>query len=193
MILLLDNYDSFTHNLAHTIKKITEKPFDIIRNDQMSVADVAKYDTIILSPGPGIPDEAGILKSVIKEYYQTKNILGVCLGCQAIGEVFGAHLSNLDTVYHGVATDMSILDLDEILFQGLDVNFPAGRYHSWVIDRDSIPRETLMVTCEEEHGQVMGLRHRDYNVRGVQFHPESILSPDGETIIENFLRYSGEC
>ncbi len=191
MVLLLDNYDSFTYNLAHAITDVLDKPFDIIRNDQISIEDVDKYDTIILSPGPGIPSEAGILKELIETYRETKNIFGVCLGCQAIGEVYGGTLENLDTVYHGVETPMTVTVKDDITFDGIDDVFPAGRYHSWVIAENSIP-DTLEVTCVEEHGQIMAIRDRKKNVRGVQFHPESILTPAGNKMIENFLRESGE-
>jgi len=191
MVLLLDNYDSFTYNLAHAISDVLDKPFDIIRNDKITVEEVAKYDTIILSPGPGIPSEAGILKELIKTYSESKNILGVCLGCQAIGEVYGGTLENLDKVYHGVETPMSVTVEDEVLFDGIENTFPAGRYHSWVIAENSIP-DTLEVTCIEEHGQIMAIRDRKRNVRGVQFHPESILTPSGNRMIENFLRESDE-
>ena len=190
MILLLDNYDSFTYNLAHSIKRFVPQ-FDIIRNDQISVEECEKYDTFFLSPGPGIPDEAGILKPLIERYKETKNIFGVCLGCQAIGEVFGATLGNLDTVYHGVSSTMTQTVTDSALFKGISPTFEAGRYHSWVINNDGFPSE-LEVTCREEHNQIMAIRHRKNNVCGVQFHPESILTPQGDTIIENFLRASGE-
>lgn len=191
MVLLLDNYDSFTYNLAHLISEIMDKPYDIIRNDQITVEEVDKYDTIILSPGPGIPDEAGILKPLIKEYYDKKNIFGVCLGCQAIGEVYGGTLENLDKVYHGVETPMEITAKDELIFKGIESPFPAGRYHSWVISTEGFPEE-LEITCKEENGQIMAIRDKKRNVRGVQFHPESILTPSGKIMIENFLKESGE-
>lgn len=191
MVLLLDNYDSFTYNLAHVISDVLDKPFDIIRNDQITVEECEKYDTIILSPGPGIPDEAGILKQVIEKYRDSKNIFGVCLGCQAIGEVYGGTLSNLDTVYHGVETPMNVTIEDELLFKGIDKTFPAGRYHSWVISNDNFPEE-LEITCIEEHNQIMAIRDKKRNVRGVQFHPESILTPSGAQMIRNFLEESGE-
>jgi anthranilate synthase component 2 len=191
MILLLDNYDSFTYNLAHSIKTITNKEFDIIRNDMITVKQCEKYDTIILSPGPGLPEEAGILKPLIAAYKDSKNIFGVCLGCQAIGEVYGGELGNLDTVFHGVASEMQQTCDDELLFNGIDSTFEAGRYHSWVIKNQNFPSE-LEITCTEESGQIMAIRHKSKNVRGVQFHPESILTPHGDKIIENFLRASGE-
>ncbi|MGM0461602.1 MAG: anthranilate synthase component II [Fibrobacterota bacterium] len=190
MVLLLDNYDSFTYNLAHSITEIIGPDFDILRNDALTVEDAAKYDTLIFSPGPGIPDEAGILKPLINRYYKEKNMLGVCLGCQAVSEVLNGRIINLDTVYHGVATDISVCE-DDYLFQGISTPFSAGRYHSWVIDRESLP-SCLHVTCEDEQKQVMGIAHEHYNVRGVQFHPESILTPKGDKMIRNFLEYSKE-
>ena len=191
MVLLLDNYDSFTYNLAHIVAEVLDAPFDIIRNDQITVEEVDKYDTIILSPGPGIPDEAGILKPLIARYRESKNIFGVCLGCQAIGEVYGGSLENLEKVYHGVDSPMSVTTDSELLFDGIESPFPAGRYHSWVISTDNFPAQ-LEITCTEEHGQIMAIRDRDHNVRGVQFHPESILTPSGKRLIENFLRSAGE-
>ncbi len=191
MVLLLDNYDSFTYNLAHVITEALDAPFDIIRNDQITVEECAKYDTIILSPGPGIPEEAGILKSLIAAYKESKNIFGVCLGCQAIGEVYGGTLSNLDTVYHGVESPMTVTDENEPLFAGIEKVFPAGRYHSWVISRENFPAN-LEITCVEEHDQIMAIRDPKKNVCGVQFHPESILTPSGKTMITNFLKASGE-
>lgn len=190
MILLLDNYDSFTYNLAHSIKRFIPT-FDIIRNDKITVEECAKYDTFFLSPGPGIPEEAGILKPLIKQYKDSKNIFGVCLGCQAIGEVFGGTLGNLDTVYHGVGSTMTQTVSDNTLFATLPTTFEAGRYHSWVINNEGFPSD-LEITCREEHNQIMAIRHRSNNVCGVQFHPESILTPQGDTMIENFLRASGE-
>ncbi len=192
MILLLDNYDSFTHNLAHVIDEVLGgKSFDIIRNDQITVEECDKYSTIILSPGPGIPDEAGILKPLIAAYRGKKPIFGVCLGCQAIGEVYGGTLENLDRVWHGVESPMTVTVEDELLFSGMENPFPAGRYHSWVISNDNFPAE-LEITCVEENNQIMAIRDRMNNVRGVQFHPESILTPAGKTIIENFLKSAGE-
>jgi anthranilate synthase component II len=191
MVLLLDNYDSFTYNLAHVITEVLDAPFDIIRNDQITVEECEKYDTIILSPGPGIPDEAGILKPLIAAYKDSKNIFGVCLGCQAIGEVYGGTLENLDTVYHGVESPMSVTDESELLFEGIEKVFPAGRYHSWVISRENFPEE-LDITCVEGHDQIMAIRDPKSSVCGVQFHPESILTPSGKIMIENFLKASGE-
>ncbi|MGM0442829.1 MAG: anthranilate synthase component II [Fibrobacterota bacterium] len=191
MILLLDNYDSFTYNLAHAVREITGEEIDIIRNDEISLEQAGKYDTFILSPGPGLPADAGILEDLIRAYCDSRNILGVCLGCQAISEVYGARLKNLDTVYHGVATPVTVDDPEEALFEEVDSPFAAGRYHSWVIDESTL-HEPLRVTSRDGQGQVMGIRHVRRNVRGVQFHPESILTPTGEQMIRNFLKISNE-
>lgn len=185
-ILVLDNYDSFTYNLVHYLKELTTDQVDVFRNDEISLADVGAYDKILLSPGPGVPDEAGILKAVIKEYGPTKSIFGVCLGCQAIAEVFGGSIYNLDKVYHGVATEMTICDTEEVLYDGVSQKFIAGRYHSWVVTKSDLPAE-LVVTSVDEFGEIMGLRHKEYNVRAVQFHPESILTPEGKKMVKNWL------
>lgn len=186
-ILILDNYDSFTYNLVHIVEKITNQNIDVVRNDQISLADVEQYDKILLSPGPGIPSEAGILLDVIRTYASHKSIMGVCLGVQAIGEVFGATLLNLSDVYHGVATAINIIEPD-ILFDNCPNSFQAGRYHSWVVDTNSFP-DDLQITATDHNGQIMALRHKTYDVRGVQFHPESILTQHGEQIIANWLSF----
>ena len=186
-IAILDNYDSFTYNLVHAIEKILGQKIDVIRNDQVAVEYFERYDKIVLSPGPGIPDEAGILKPLIKALAPTKSIFGVCLGQQAIGEVFGASLINLDKVYHGVATTIIQAVSDEVLFDGLPETFEAGRYHSWAVKREGMP-DCLEVTAIDKQGMIMGLRHKTYDVRGVQFHPESVLTPMGEQILTNWLK-----
>lgn len=185
-IVILDNYDSFTYNLVHAIEKIVKHRIDVIRNDKEDVEYFAKYDKIVLSPGPGIPDEAGILKPLIKRWAPEKSILGVCLGQQAIGEVFGATLVNLDKVHHGVASTIIQTVSDEAMFAGIPEIFEAGRYHSWIVRRDDLP-QSLEVTAIDKQGQIMALRHKIYDVRGVQFHPESVLTPLGEKMIENWL------
>ena len=184
-ILVFDNYDSFTYNLVHYIEKIGQYELEVHRNDKISLDDIKRFDKILLSPGPGLPSEAGILRELIKTYASTKSILGVCLGQQAIGEVFGGKLTNLNTVYHGVATEMDVVK-DDLLFKGLPKKFKAGRYHSWVVDEQHFPEE-LEITVKDSNGFVMGLRHRKYDVRGVQFHPESILTEHGEQMIRNWL------
>ena len=185
-ILVFDNYDSFTYNLVHLVEKITGVPVEVYRNDQIALEDIKKYDKIILSPGPGIPSEAGMLLDVIKEYAATKSILGVCLGHQAIGEVFGGTLKNLDKVYHGVATPCQIL-IPGQLVKDLPSTIEVGRYHSWVITDKNFPAE-LEVTARDQNNLIMGLRHKTYDVQGVQFHPESVLTPVGEVIINNWLK-----
>lgn len=185
-ILVLDNYDSFTYNLVHYLEELSGIEVDVFRNDKITVHQAAAYDKIVLSPGPGIPDEAGILKQLIKELGSTHSILGVCLGCQAIAEAFGGSIRNLSKVYHGVATPVTITDKDEILFNSLPSTFLAGRYHSWVVNEPDLP-ETLTITARDEQNQIMGLRHKTFDVRGVQFHPESILTEHGKTMIKNWL------
>jgi anthranilate synthase component 2 len=184
-ILVIDNYDSFTYNLVHYLEDL-DCEVTVYRNDEFDIDEIAHFDKILLSPGPGIPDEAGLLKAVIAKYAPTKSILGVCLGQQAIGEVFGGTLSNLDKVYHGVATMVKTSVDDELLFEGLGNEFEVGRYHSWVVDAD-LP-EVLEATSFDENGQVMSLRHKTFDVRGVQFHPESVLTPNGKKILENWLK-----
>lgn len=183
-ILVIDNYDSFTYNLVHYLEDL-DCEVTVRRNDQLKLDEVKRYDKIVLSPGPGIPDEAGLLKSIIEKYAETKSILGVCLGQQAIGEVFGGKLVNLKSVYHGVATTVTVKVDDEPLFYGLEKTFKVGRYHSWVVDTD-LP-EVLEITSTDENGQIMSLRHRKFDVKGVQFHPESVLTPDGKKMLENWV------
>ena len=184
--LLLDNYDSFTYNLRHILLELGVET-DVRRNDKISLDEVGVYDKILLSPGPGIPSEAGILLPLIKKYASEKSILGVCLGEQAIGEAFGAKLLNLKDVYHGVCSDIRIL-IHDPLFDGLYPGFRAGRYHSWVVSKDEFPDCLEVTAIDAEVGHVMGIRHRRYDVRGVQFHPESVLTPQGKKIIENWMR-----
>lgn len=186
-ILVFDNYDSFTYNLVHLVEKIIHKKVDVFRNDQIALEKVKDYDKIILSPGPGIPEEAGLLLSLIKEYAASKSILGVCLGHQAIGEAFGGKLINLSTVYHGVATPIEVdEDKKSQLFKGMPKTIEVGRYHSWIISDESFPEE-LEVTARDANNYIMALQHKKFDVQGVQFHPESVLTPDGETIMRNWL------
>jgi anthranilate synthase component 2 len=184
-ILVIDNYDSFTYNLVHYLEDLNCE-VTVYRNDEFDIEEIAVFDKILLSPGPGIPEEAGLLKEVIRKYAPTKSILGVCLGQQAIGEVFGGTLSNLDKVYHGVATMVKTVVDDELLFAGLGNEFEVGRYHSWVVDT-TLP-DVLEATSFDENGQVMSLRHKTFDVRGVQFHPESVLTPNGKRILENWVK-----
>jgi len=199
-ILVFDNYDSFTYNLVHLVEKITGEKVDVYRNDQIPLERVAEYDKIILSPGPGIPEEAGLLLPLIKQYAATKSILGVCLGHQAIGQAFGGKLVNLTQVYHGVATPVKVVQEQEAevakaessapsqnLFAGLPQTIEVGRYHSWVVEEQNFP-DVLEVTAVDDNGYIMALRHKEYDVQGVQFHPESVLTPEGETILRNWLQ-----
>jgi anthranilate synthase component 2 len=185
-VLVFDNYDSFTYNLVQMIERILETKVDVVKNDQIPLAEINQYDKIVLSPGPGIPEEAGILLDVIREYAPTKSILGVCLGQQAIAEAFGGSLINLTEIYHGVATPAEVVKDDTKIFKDLSSGIEVGRYHSWVVNRDDLPEE-LEVTAVDEDGMIMALQHKTYDVHGVQFHPESILTPEGEVIIRNFL------
>ena len=185
-ILVLDNYDSFTYNLVHYIESSGTYDVDVFRNDEIDLDFVNQYDTIVLSPGPGLPENAGILKELIKRYAPSKKILGVCLGMQGIGEVFGGQLENLDNVYHGVSTKLIVDDINDSLFKGLPQSFQIGRYHSWVISSENFPKD-LIITSKDENGQIMSLRHSVFNVYGVQFHPESVLSEYGKELINNFL------
>jgi anthranilate synthase component 2 len=184
-VLVIDNYDSFTYNLVHYLEDLN-CDVTVLRNDKLNLEDVEPFDKIVLSPGPGIPDEAGLLKAIIREYAPTKSIFGVCLGQQAIGEVFGGSLLNLDEVYHGVATNVTISVDDEPLFAGLDKNIEVGRYHSWVVNTN-LP-DCLEATSFDQNGQIMSLRHKEYDVKGVQYHPESVLTPDGKKILENWIK-----
>jgi len=200
-ILVFDNYDSFTYNLVHLVEKIVHQKVDVYRNDQIPLEKVKEYDKIILSPGPGIPEEAGLLLPLIKEYASSKSILGVCLGHQGIGEAFGGKLLNLAAVFHGVATKMRIVNretsnvtgansspfLSRNLFEGLPSEFDAGRYHSWIISEEDFPGE-LEVTARDDNNYIMALQHKSYDVQGVQFHPESVLTPLGEQILRNWLQ-----
>jgi anthranilate synthase component 2 len=190
-ILVFDNYDSFTYNLVHLVEKITHKKVDVFFNDQIALENINKYNKIILSPGPGIPEEAGLLLPLIKMYAPVKSILGVCLGHQAIGQAFGATLTNLSTVYHGVASNIIVeknqIEVDDSLFKGLPATFEVGRYHSWVVDTNNFPTD-LEITATDENGYVMAMKHKIFDVQGVQFHPESILTPSGEMILSNWLK-----
>jgi len=190
-ILVFDNYDSFTYNLVHLVEKITHEKVDVYRNDKLPLEKVKEYDKIILSPGPGIPEEAGLLLPLIKEYAATKSILGVCLGHQAIGQAFGADLINLSTVFHGVATKIGVRGHESgsrsRLFNDLPDELEVGRYHSWVVSKENFPGE-LEITAEDENGMIMGLQHKKFDVQGVQFHPESVLTPMGEAILRNWLK-----
>lgn len=185
-ILVFDNYDSFTYNLVQMIERILDTKVDVVKNDQITLADIDQYDKIVLSPGPGIPEEAGILLDLIRAYAPTKSILGVCLGQQAIAEAFGGSLINLTEIYHGVATPAEVVKDDTKIFRNLSNGIEVGRYHSWVVNREDLPGE-LEITAVDKDGMIMALQHKTYDVHGVQFHPESILTPEGEVIIRNFL------
>lgn len=185
-ILLLDNYDSFTYNLLHILRQLGCDA-EVFRNDRITVEEAGRFDKILLSPGPGIPSEAGILMPLIRRYAAEKSILGVCLGEQAIAEVFGARLENLSRVYHGVESQIAIT-ADDPIFKGLGKEITAGRYHSWVVSKEGFPYGELEITAEDKkEGMIMGIRHRRYNVHGIQFHPESLMTPSGSRIIENWL------
>lgn len=186
-IMVIDNYDSFTYNLVHAIKKISGLPVTVARNDEITIEELARYDKIVLSPGPGLPVEAGLLMDIIREYAPGKSILGVCLGHQAIGEVFGARLLNMEDVLHGVATPVRITSRNTCLFENVVDGFEAGRYHSWIVDSKGLP-DCFEVTSLDDLGQIMSMKHKDYDVEGVQFHPESVLTPVGSQIIKNWLK-----
>jgi anthranilate synthase component 2 len=183
-VLVIDNYDSFTYNLVHYLEDLNCE-VTVRRNDKLSLDEVEAFDKIVLSPGPGIPDEAGLLKEIIAKYASSKSIFGVCLGQQAIAEVFGGSLDNLEQVYHGVATDITLSVDDEPLFKGMNKTFKVGRYHSWVVS--TILPDSLEATSYDENGQIMSLRHKEYDVKGVQYHPESVLTPNGKKILENWV------
>ena len=189
-ILIFDNYDSFTYNLVHMVERITNEKTDVYRNDKISLESISEYDKIILSPGPGLPCESGLLLPLIKKFAPSKSILGVCLGQQAIAEVFGGKLINLKNVYHGVATKVMVNEhrtkMQNDVFKDLPSELDAGRYHSWVVDNEDFP-DDLEITARDENGLIMGLRHKTFDVQGVQFHPESVLTPDGEKMMRNWL------
>jgi len=185
-ILVLDNYDSFTYNLVQYIQEILDQPVVVKRNDAISLEAISHYDAVILSPGPGLPADAGIMPELIKQYAGKIPILGVCLGHQAIGEAYGANLENLADVFHGVETSVTITDKEEPLFKGLNGHFQAGRYHSWVVSSEGLPA-CFEVTAVDENGTIMAMRHRAHNLRGVQFHPESIMTTAGKEILKNFF------
>jgi anthranilate synthase component 2 len=185
-ILVIDNYDSFTYNLVHAIKKISGLPVDVYRNDEISLEEIGKYDKIVLSPGPGIPEEAGLLLDIIKEYAPKKSMLGVCLGHQAIGEAFGGKLHNMNRVLHGIATPVQLTENKSVLFKDLPNTFDVGRYHSWIVQDEQLP-ECFDVTSYDNEGMIMSIKHKEFDVQGVQFHPESVLTPLGEQMIENWL------
>lgn len=184
-ILVLDNYDSFTYNLVHIIRELGYAP-DVLRNDKIALDEVAAYDKILLSPGPGIPDEAGIMKALISRYGASKSILGICLGHQGIAEVYGAALFNIPNVLHGVTSTAHVVDNEEILFRSVGKSFQATHYHSWAVVAESIPPD-LQVTASNAEGLIMGLRHVEFDVKGLQFHPESIMTPEGPLMIKNWL------
>ena len=185
-ILIIDNYDSFTYNLVHMVEKITGNLPTVFRNDEITLEDINIYDMIMLSPGPGIPNEAGILKEIIRSYAGKKPIFGICLGLQAIVEVFGGSISNMDQVFHGVATSMKVIKPEAVIFHGIEEKFQAARYHSWIASNDDFPNE-LEITSEDEEGGIMAIRHRDFPISAVQFHPESILTEVGEQLVKNFI------
>lgn len=184
-LLILDNYDSFTYNIVHALKSLGVTP-TIRRNDSITLDEIDEFDKIIISPGPGIPSEAGILPALLDRYATSKSILGICLGHQAIGERFGARLRNLPEVYHGIKSEITLTVPDDYIFRGLPEKIDVGRYHSWVVDKDGFP-ECLEVTAVSPDGEIMAMRHRSLDVRGVQFHPESILTPMGITILSNWV------
>ena len=183
-IVIIDNYDSFTYNLAHLVKSLGPK-VTVLRNDRFELSELEAFDKIILSPGPGIPSEAGLLLDVIRTYAGRKPMLGVCLGHQAIGEAFGGQLENLSDVFHGVATPCHLVS-DDALFSGISNDFTVGRYHSWVVSKNGFP-DCLEVTAVSDEGQIMALHHKTFNVRGIQFHPESVLTPDGKKMLQNWM------
>ena len=185
-ILVLDNYDSFTYNLVHSLEQVSNAEIEVHRNDKIELEEITRFDKILLSPGPGIPSESGILINVIKTYASSKSILGVCLGQQAIAEAFGGSLSNLTEVFHGVATPIDIL-IDDQLFEGIPKKINVGRYHSWAVNKNDLPRE-LEITAVDENGSIMALRHKEFDVKAIQFHPESVLTEYGLKMIENWVK-----
>lgn len=185
--IIIDNYDSFTYNLVQIVNEIQDEEVTVRRNNETTIEEVATFDHIILSPGPGLPEEAGLLKDIIKELGSTHKILGVCLGLQAIGEVYGAKLKNLDRVFHGIQSEFVQSEDISVIFKGVSLIFQAGRYHSWVVDKETIS-DDLIVTARGEFGEIMAAQHKTHQVYGVQFHPESIMTPEGSKMIENFLK-----
>lgn len=185
-VVVIDNYDSFTYNLVHALNQITGTRVDVFRNDRVKIGELDRYTHIVLSPGPGIPDEAGTLKEIIRAYAPVKRMLGVCLGHQAIAEVFGAKLVNIRKVFHGVSTRIQVLDKDDYLYRNIPGNFDGGRYHSWIVSDDQLP-PSLKVTARAEDGEIMGMSHIEYDVKGVQFHPESILTKCGTELLTNWI------
>jgi len=184
-IVIIDNYDSFTYNLVHYLEELSGE-VTVLRNDEFEIEELQTFDKILLSPGPGIPEEAGLLKQVISHYAETKSILGICLGQQAIGEVYGGSLINLDKVFHGISSKVKTSVKDETLFNSIPEEFEVGRYHSWIVSAENFPDE-LEITSTDENGQIMSLRHRKFDIKGVQFHPESVLTPHGKKILKNWL------
>jgi|TARA_B110000459_G_scaffold30617_1_gene31280 anthranilate synthase component 2 len=185
--IIIDNYDSFTYNLVQIVNEIQDEEVTVRRNNETTIEEVATFDHIILSPGPGLPEEAGLLKDIIKELGSTHKILGVCLGLQAIGEVYGAKLKNLDRVFHGIQSEFVQSENISVIFKGVSLIFQAGRYHSWVVDKETIS-DDLIVTARGEFGEIMAAQHKTHQVYGVQFHPESIMTPEGSKMVENFLK-----
>ncbi len=188
-ILVIDNYDSFTYNMVHAIKKISGLKVDVFRNDEIALEDIDKYDRIVLSPGPGLPDEAGLLIDIIKMYAPKKSILGVCLGHQAIGQAFGGNLHNLNRVFHGIASTIKPTHNRSLLFEGLPETFEVGRYHSWIVEKENLP-DCFDITSLDTEGRIMSIKHKEYDLEGIQFHPESVLTPLGEKMIENWLTFT---
>jgi len=186
-ILVIDNYDSFTYNLVHALKKFEGVAVEVKRNDEVAEGEPDLYDKIVFSPGPGLPEEAGSMLSIIKNYAGKKPMLGVCLGHQAIGESFGGTLQNMNNVLHGIATPITVVS-KSYLFNGLPDTFDAGRYHSWIVEKESLP-SVLEITSTDKEGRIMSFQHREFDIQGVQFHPESILTPLGEKILENWVRH----
>ena len=185
-VVVIDNYDSFTYNLVHAISQILGSRVDVFRNDKVKLSELDKYTHIVLSPGPGIPDEAGMLKEIIAAFAPGKHMLGVCLGHQAIAEVFGGKLINIRKVFHGVSTQIQILDRDDYLFRNIPDEFEGGRYHSWIVSDKDLPA-SLKITARAEDGEIMGMSHTEYDVKGVQFHPESILTKCGNDLLTNWI------
>ncbi len=186
-ILIIDNYDSFTYNLVQYLEEHSDVEVKVIKNDDPEIYSLLNYSGIVISPGPGLPGESGLLSTIFDDTNRLPPTLGICLGLQAIGEAFGGKLKQLDKVYHGIDSEINVTDKNEVLFDNIEERFKAGRYHSWVINPDSISEAPLEVTCVDDEGNIMGIRHKTLNIRGVQFHPESVMTPEGRKIISNFL------